>query len=123
MKNRELILNKNEKLIVKKEAYHRHFYIDKKKHVAALDYDKLVFPLKVRRWVFGDWFIPFGMKGKKKLSDFFIDIKYSRFDKENIWIVESDKQIVWLVGLRIDNRFKITDKTQQIFQMTLEKMS
>ncbi len=120
-KDSELILNENEKLVVKKENYHRHFHIDRDKNVATLDYDKLIFPLKVRKWTFGDWFIPFGMKGKKKLSDFFIDIKCSRFDKENIWIIESNKQIVCLVGLRIDNRFKITNKTQQVFEITFQE--
>lgn len=79
------------------------------------DMDKLAFPLVLRRWQQGDWFIPFGMKGRKKLSDYFSDQKFSLKDKENAWILVSDKEIVWIVGERSDNRIRITDKTENVF--------
>jgi tRNA(Ile)-lysidine synthase len=80
--------------------------------IACLDYNKLNFPLIIRKWETGDNFYPLGMKQKKKLSDYFIDNKYSLLDKENILILESDSKIVWIIGDRIDNRFKITRSTK-----------
>ena len=87
--------------------------------VACLDYNKLKFPLKLRRWKKGDAFYPFGMKGRKKLSDFFIDSKISRNEKENIFVIESDGKIVWIAGHRIDNRFRITKTTENIYLVEL----
>ena len=79
------------------------------------DYDLLKFPLELRRWREGDWFIPFGMKGRKKLSDYFTDRKFSLKDKENAWLLLSGEDIIWIVGHRTDNRFKVTDKTERLF--------
>jgi tRNA(Ile)-lysidine synthase len=86
-----------------------------KASIASLDLDKLVFPLQLRRWEKGDWFMPLGLKGKKKLSDFFVDHKISLADKEKTWLLVSGKDIVWVVGKRIDNRFRITPKTKKAF--------
>ena len=80
---------------------------------ATLDFHKLTFPLIIRRWNPGDFFYPFGMKQKKKLSDYFIDRKFSRIEKEKALILESDGRIVWIIGERIDNRFRITDLTKK----------
>lgn len=88
-------------------------YIEKNKRVAYLDYDKLIFPLTLRTWKEGDWFIPFGMKGRKKLSDYFSDQKFSRFQKERTWLLCSGDTIVWLVGERADNRFRIDKSTKR----------
>jgi tRNA(Ile)-lysidine synthase len=82
---------------------------------ANLDYDKLFFPLEIRKWQKGDVFYPLGMKGKKKLSDLFIDKKLSLDQKENIRILTSEGKIVWVIGMRLDDRFKITDKTKKIY--------
>ena len=79
----------------------------------ALIPQKVSFPMVIRKWKAGDYFYPLGMKQKKKLSDYFIDNKYSRFDKENIFILESGGKIVWIIGDRIDDRFKITNSTKK----------
>ena len=88
-----------------------------KPNIAYLDADKVSFPFVLRKWKAGDDFIPFGMKGKKKLSDYFIDIKLSRFEKEQIWILENNGKICWIVGKRLDNRFKVTNKTTKIIKI------
>jgi tRNA(Ile)-lysidine synthase len=80
---------------------------------ACIDSQKVSFPMVIRKWKPGDYFYPLGMKQKKKLSDYFIDNKYSIFDKENIFILESDGKIVWIIGDRIDDRFKITGSTRK----------
>ncbi|MFC2110858.1 tRNA lysidine(34) synthetase TilS, partial [Bacteroidota bacterium] len=93
------------------------FVISKNSSIATLNYSKLDFPLVLRKWKNGDYFYPFGMNKKKKLSDFFIDEKLSIIDKENIWLVCSAEKIVWIIGHRIDNRFRIGKNTKQIFQI------
>ena len=108
-------------LRIKTEKFEKtkQFALSTDKNIGLFDFDKLKFPLVLRRWNHGDSFIPLGMSGIKKLSDFFIDQKFSLIKKENIWILESDNKIVWIVGVRIDNRFKITEKTKEIFKLKL----
>lgn len=79
------------------------------------DYHQLQFPLELRKWREGDWFVPFGMKGRKKVSDYFTDRKFSLKDKENAWVLLSGDDIVWIVGERSDDRFKVTDSTTGVF--------
>jgi tRNA(Ile)-lysidine synthase len=81
--------------------------------VACIDSEKVTFPLTIRRWKPGDFFYPLGMKNKKKLSDYFINSKYSIIEKENKLILESGGKIVWIIGDRIDNRFRITRSTRK----------
>lgn len=93
--------------------------IRKSKHILYADASLLKFPLLLRKWKEGDWFIPFGMKGRKKLSDYFSDRKYSLRDKENAWVLLSGDDIVWIVGERSDERFKISGKTTDVFALEL----
>ncbi len=88
-------------------------------NVVDFDMDQLVFPLLLRHWQEGEYFQPLGMTGLKKLSDFFIDEKYSIPEKENAWILASGNRLVWIVGKRLDDRFKITDKTKRILRISL----
>lgn len=86
-----------------------------------VDENKLQFPLEIRRWQEGDWFYPFGMEGKKKLSKYFKDEKFSMVDKSNAWILCADNQIVWIIGKRQDDRFKVTTQTTKILQIQLQE--
>lgn len=84
-----------------------------------LDYDRLKFPLKVRRWQAGDVFQPLGMKGRRqKVQDFFTNNKIDRFERKKIWLLCSEETICWIVGWRVDERFKITEKTKRVLRIT-----
>lgn len=86
-----------------------------------VDEDKLHFPLVLRHWKEGDTFQPFGMEGKsKKVSKFFKDEKLSLIEKENAWLLCSDNQIVWIVGVRQDENFRIKNTTKKILKIQLE---
>lgn len=88
--------------------------------VAYLSADALQFPLHLRRWAAGDWFVPLGMVGQKKVSDFLIDNKVSMVDKEGQGVLVSGADtIVWLVGRRIDDRFKVTQSARKVVRITL----
>jgi len=88
----------------------------------ALDFDKLIFPLKIRKWENGDKFYPLGMDKPKKVSDFLIDNKVSIPDKNKIYVLISGDQIAWLIGCRPDERFKVTKGTKKIYLCTSQKV-
>ena len=92
-----------------KEVDEHHIFVPK---------ELLKFPLILRKWKHGDHFFPFGMKGKKKLSDYFKDKKLSLPEKENVWLLCSNNEIVWVVNHRADNRFSVTDTSQKIIKIT-----
>jgi tRNA(Ile)-lysidine synthase len=96
------------------------FEIVKDSNLACLDYDKLEFPLLIRKWRQGDYFQPLGMTGFKKVSDFFIDEKIPLHEKENTWLLCSGQKIVWIMGHRIDNRFKITSETEEVLMIKIK---
>jgi len=108
------------KLIFKNEAFTNE-KISTSNLTAMLDAKNITFPLLLRKWKPGDYFYPLGMQKKKKLSKFFIDQKISLTEKEKVWVIESDKRIIWIIGKRIDDRFKITEKTKNVVSIHLNK--
>lgn len=98
----------------------RFIRIPKEKSVAMFDYDLLKFPLELRHWKPGDVFSPFGLHGKQKLSDFFTNQKYSIIDKERQWLLCSGDDIIWVVGERISDKYKITNKTKTIYKVEID---
>ena len=91
-----------------------HFKVLPNPDIAYLDAENITLPITVRKWERGDKFVPFGMTGTKNVSDYLTDRKFSLFEKENQYVACSEDQIVWVIGERIDNRFRITEKTQRI---------
>lgn len=89
-------------------------------NVALIDESKLRYPLRVRRWRDGDSFVPFGMSGHKKVSDFLVDSKVSLPDKRRQFVVVSDGEIVWIVGRRVDERFRVGSATENVLRLTAE---
>ena len=98
----------------------QNFEIIKDPKVACIDLGEIEFPLLMRRWKQGDYFQPFGMNGIKKVSDFFIDQKIPLHEKENIWLLCSGKKIIWIMGYRLDNRFKITPQTKSVLKIEIQ---
>ena len=95
------------------------FTISCSPHVATFDADRIALPLTLRRWRAGDSFVPFGMTGRKKLSDYFSDHKFSLLHKAAAWILcDASGRILWIVGHRTDNRFRITSKTSRALIVT-----
>ena len=91
---------------------------------AYLDLDKIIFPLTIRHWKSGDYFYPFGLTkdrsdkpGKKKLSKYFKDQKLSNHEKDNTAVLFAGEHLIWLVGHRIDHRFRVTDETKRVLKL------
>ena len=96
------------------------FVVPTAKKLACLDADKIRFPLQLRKWKEGDWFCPLGMNKKKLISDFLIDQKVPLNLKKEVYLLTSNGSIVWVIGFRIDDRFKVTDKTAKICLMEVK---
>ena len=137
LKNRNYLIiapkstNNDESILIKKDTLEVNFHIKllfckvadtffSTNKTIFVDEEKLTYPLTLRRWKSGDYFFPLGMNGKsKKVSKFFKDEKLSRIEKENTWLLCSGNDIVWITGLRADERFKISNTTKTIIQIDL----
>jgi tRNA(Ile)-lysidine synthase len=106
---------------LKKMRHSRNLYEDR--FTTYLDLDKIVFPIIIRHRQPGDRFYPLGMENPKKLKDFFIDEKVPKFDRDNVLIISDAEKILWIAGLRVDNRVAITEKTSNILKVRIEKMA
>ena len=93
--------------------------IARSQYVGCFDVTKLVFPLDLGKWKEGDKFVPFGMTGMEKLGDYFSDNKFSLVEKRNTWVLCSGDNIIWIVGERIDNRFRVTSYTTETLLISL----
>ncbi len=118
-KDQKDALRADKKLLIKKVRNASE--IDRSKSNAAFDADRIQFPIIWRKWKAGDWFIPLGMKNRKKISDFLIDEKVSVAEKESVTVLESSGEIMWVVGHRIDDRFKLVESTAQVHIFQLAK--
>lgn len=92
----------------------KDFVLIKDKNIAYFDFEKIKFPIKIRKWQEGDYFFPFGMSGKKKISDYFNDNKFSSKEKSKTWLLETDGNIIWIIKNRTDNRYKVEKETEKI---------
>jgi len=90
------------------------------KSMAYLDADKLLFPLTIRHPRKGDNFIPFGMHGRKLISDYCIDCKMNAMEKEGLWLLCSGRDVVWVIGERIDNRFRVDEMTKRVYHLSVD---
>lgn len=106
-------------LSITRKKKEQNFVISKDNQIIQIDASLIQYPLTLRRWTNGDTFFPFGMNRQKKLSDFFIDQKLNLKQKAETWLLLSQNQIVWVVGLRLDNRFKITESTQEVLEIKM----
>lgn len=106
-------------LTFEEKEYAPNFVIPRKREIACFDADKLKQPLSVRKWKQGDTFVPFGMAGKKLISNYLTDKKLSIAMKEQQWVLCSGEKIAWLIGERTDNRFRIDNATKRIIVVTL----
>lgn len=120
--NSELLFDNSKITLFKSDSIEKSNLIAS--NIAYLDVTKLSFPLILRRWQAGDFFLPLGLKGKKKkLQDYFSDLKLNRFEKEDIWILTSDSKIVWIIGFRQDERFAVAAPDLASLIITYEKTS
>jgi tRNA(Ile)-lysidine synthase len=108
-------------LSYEEQAYTASFKIPRDAEAACFDADKLAGPFTLRKWERGDKFVPFGMKGKKLVSDFLTDCKRSVIQKDEQWVLCSGDTIVWIVGLRTDNRFRVDSTTQRVLIVRIAK--
>ncbi len=122
----DLLVIDNEKMLVQTKTFNLNLAINDDLIFSnnplkiALDAHKVNFPLVLRKWKMGDYFFPLGMHKKKKVARFLIDEKASIIEKENTWVLESNKKIIWVLGKRIDDRFKINKATLKALHINLK---
>ena len=117
------LINENENSIVKPINFsicNQSYISEPTNSCIFVDKEKLKFPLKIRKWQEGDYFYPSGMQGKKKVSKYFKDEKFSLIDKENTWLLCSNNEIIWIINHRADQRFLANNNTQQILKIELQ---
>lgn len=125
MINEEFFISKENKIVTfpikltLKKLKKEELEIIANKNVAFFDYNFLQFPLLIRKWKPGDYFYPFGGHGRKKLSDYFIDNKFSLLEKKETYVLVSANEIIWVIGHRSSERHKISSKTSQILEIKL----
>lgn len=105
------------------EPVEADYTIPRNKRIASIDREKIRLPLIVRKWKEGDYFLPLGMKNRKKLSDYFVDNKFSRIKKEETIVLESHGDIVWIMGERLDDRFRVTRSTRTVLRIEMNDPS
>ena len=108
-------------LQIEKRMVDSDFIIPRDREIACIDADKVKESLVIRKWRQGDKFVPLGMTGKKMVSDYLSDRKFTLFQKENQWAVCDGQDIVWLVNERCDNRYRVTDKTRNVLLLRVTK--
>lgn len=117
-------LNKNTRLGPIELKYHvkpaKNYHIKDQHNVVALDMGKLELPLTLRTWLAGDYFYPIGLGKKKKINRFLMDLKLNQLQKEQTYVLLSGERIVWVVGHRLDDRFKVTENTNEVLEVKLK---
>lgn len=127
LKDRELLFIEKKAAVLPPELqydtqdYTPSFSIPRERHTACFDADKLTQPLNLRLYRSGDSFVPFGMRGRKKVSDYLTDRKFSLFQKEKQWVLCCGEDIIWLVGERADNRFRIDENTRKVLTVKIQQ--
>lgn len=107
---------------IKLEITEVDFITETGNHIIYVDADKIEFPLRLKHWEEGEEFYPFGMRGKKKLSKYFKDEKLSLLEKERTFILYNKNEVVWIIGMRMDNRYKVMDKTKRILKIKYSEL-
>lgn len=109
------------KLRYREVEYTAEYKIVRRRDTICCDADKLTGDIAIRRWQRGDWFIPFGMRGRKLVSDYMTDHKFSLDQKEAQWLMTAGGKVVWLIGERADNRFRIDENTKRVIEISIEE--
>ena len=117
---REYYLDEEMPIDLKIECFENGVTLQPNGNKAYINADKVQGKLRIRKWKQGDWFIPLGMNGKQKISDYFINNKFSLKDKEDTWLLCDAEKVVWIIGHRSDNRYRIDPGTKNIYVISLQ---